>query len=163
MGWNSVFHVIILAVMLFGLAGLVIPVLPGLVIIWAAALVYGLVVHFTLGSGIVFGLITVLMLVGSVIDNFIMGASARQEGASWVAIAIATILGIAGSLIFPPFGGLAAALIGIFVYEFIRLRSWRRALASTKGMALGCGWSTVVRAAIGALMIALWILWAALL
>ena len=51
---------------------------------------------------------TVLMLVGSVIDNFIMGASARQQGASWIAIAMAMVLGVVGSLLLPPFGGLAA-------------------------------------------------------
>ena len=160
MDWHTVFLVIILGVMLFGLAGLIIPLLPGLLIIWIAALVYGLVTKFTLGSGVIFGLMTILMLVGSVIDNVIMGASARQQGASWIAIAIATFLGILGSILFPPFGGLVAALVGIFAYEFFRLRDWRKALDSTKGMALGCGWSTVTRAGMGALMIGLWILWA---
>jgi uncharacterized protein len=163
MDWTNVFQVIILAVMLFGLAGLIIPILPGLLIIWIAALVYGLTQGFTWGSGAIFALLTVLMLVGSVIDNFIMGASARQQGASWIAIAIATVLGIAGSLIFPPFGGLVAALLGLFAYEFFRLKDWRKALESTKGMAIGCGWSTLVRAGIGVLMIGLWIIWAALL
>jgi uncharacterized protein len=163
MDWNNVFQVIILAVMLFGLAGLIIPLLPGLLIIWVAALVYGLAQGFTWGSGVIFAILTVLMLFGSVIDNFIMGASARQQGASWIAIAIATVLGIAGSLIFPPFGGLAAALMGLFAYEFLRLKDWRKALESTKGMAIGCGWSTLVRAGIGALMIGLWVVWVALL
>jgi hypothetical protein len=163
MDWTNVFQVIILAVMLFGLAGLIFPILPGLLIIWVAALVYGLAQGFSWGSGAIFAVITVLMLVGSVIDNVIMGASARQQGASWIAIAIATVLGIAGSVVFPPFGGLIAALLGIFGYEFVRLRDWRKALESTKGMAIGCGWSTLVRAGIGALMIGLWIAWAALL
>ena len=163
MDWTNVFQVIILAVMLFGLAGLIFPILPGLLIIWVAALVYGLAQGFSWGSGAIFAVMTVLMLVGSVIDNVIMGASARQQGASWIAIAIATVLGIAGSVVFPPFGGLIAALLGIFGYEFVRLRDWRKALESTKGMAIGCGWSTLVRAGIGALMIGLWIAWAALL
>jgi uncharacterized protein len=163
MGWNTVFHIVILSVMLFGLAGLIIPLLPGLVIIWIAALVYGLAQGFSWGSGAIFGLMTVLMLVGSVIDNVIMGASARQQGASWIAIAIATGLGILGSIVFPPFGGLIAALIGIFAYEFYRLKNWRKALDSTKGMAIGCGWSSLIRAGMGALMVGLWILWAILL
>ena len=163
MDWTNVFQVIILAVMLFGLAGLIFPILPGLLIIWVAALVYGLAQGFSWGSGAIFAVMTVLMLVGSVIDNVIMGASARQQGASWIAIAIATVLGIAGSVVFHPFGGLIAALLGIFGYEFVRLKDWRKALESTKGMAIGCGWSTLVRAGIGALMIGLWIAWAALL
>jgi uncharacterized protein len=161
--WDTTFHVIILAVMLFGLLGLVIPVLPGLVIIWVAALVYGLVDGFTWQTGILFAVMTVIMLVGNVIDNFIMGASARKQGASWVAIAIAMVLGILGSILLPPFGGLAAALLGLFGYEFFRLKDWRKALESTKSMAIGCGWSAVVRAGMGILMIGLWVIWAALL
>jgi uncharacterized protein YqgC (DUF456 family) len=158
--WDTTFHVIILAVMLFGLLGLLIPILPGLIIIWVAALAYGLVEHFTWQSGVIFAGMTLIMLVGNVIDNFIMGASARKEGAPWIAIGLAMILGIAGSIILPPFGGLVAALLGLFVYEFIRLKDWRKAFQSTKGMALGCGWSAVVRAGMGALMICLWIVWA---
>jgi uncharacterized protein len=161
--WDTTFHVIILAVMLFGLLGLIIPVLPGLVIIWVAALVYGLVDGFTWQTGILFAVMTILMLVGNVIDNFIMGASARKQGASWIAIAIAMVLGILGSILLPPFGGLIAALLGLFGYEFFRLKDWRKALESTKSMAIGCGWSAVARAGIGILMIGLWVIWAALL
>ncbi len=159
MSWNNLFVVILLAVMLFGLLGLIIPLLPGLVIIWVAALVYGIVDGFTWANGAVFALMTLICVVGSLIDNVIMGASAKQQGASWIAIAISMVLGIAGSFAFPPFGGLVAALLGIFAYEFYRLRDWRKALASTKGMALGCGWATIIRAAMGVVMIGMWLAW----
>jgi len=163
MDWNLAFHASILAVMLFGLLGLIIPILPGLLIIWVAALIYGIVDGFSWASAGIFAVMTVLFVVGALIDNVIMGASAKQKGASWIAIGLAMLLGIAGSLVFPPFGGLIAALLGLFAYEFFRLRDWRQALESTKGMALGCGWSAIVRAAIGMIMIGLWIAWAALL
>mgnify|MGYP003430756922 CR=1 FL=1 len=35
-------QLVVLSVMLFGLLGLIIPVLPGLVIIWVPALIYGI-------------------------------------------------------------------------------------------------------------------------
>lgn len=155
-------QVVVLSVMLVGFLGLVFPILPGLTIIWLAALVYGVVTGFTWVSGVLFGVMTVFMLVGNVLDNFIMGASARQQGASWIAIAIALVLAVAGSLAFPPFGGLIAALLGLFIYEFFRLRDWRKAFDSVKGMASGCGWSAVARAALGLLMIGLWLIWAIL-
>ena len=151
---------ITLAVMFVGLLGLIFPILPGLVIIWVAGLVYGLITGFNWVSGIIFALMTVLMAVGSVIDNVIMGASARQKGASWIAIGLSMVLAVAGSLLMPPFGGLILALIGLFGYEFFRLKDWRKAFDSTKSMAFGCGWSAVVRAGIGLLMIGLWIIWA---
>src|SRR5512143_3202789 len=125
---------VILAIMLVGELGLIFPILPGLLIIWVAGLVYGVLTGFTWVSGVIFAVMTVMMVFGSFIDNIIMGASARQTGASWVSIAISLVLGVAGSLVFPPFGGLIAALLGLFAYEFWRLRDWRKALASTKSM-----------------------------
>ncbi len=145
--------------MLFGLISLVMPVLPGLVIIWAPALVYGIVTGFNWISGILFALITGLMLFGMVVDNIIMGQRARQQGASWIAIAVSLVAGVAGSIFFPPFGGLVAALIGLFIVEIIRLRDWRRALSSTRSMAIGCGWAQLIRMGLGVVMIGLWLAW----
>ncbi|WP_299029554.1 DUF456 domain-containing protein [uncultured Thermanaerothrix sp.] len=153
------FPLILLAFMLVGLLGVIFPILPGLVIIWAAALVYGLVMGFQ-GAGIaLFALITLLMLVGSVVDNVLMGGSARRSGASWVAVGVALLGALVGSLLWPPLGGLLLALVGIFVVEYLRLRDWHKALDSTRGLAVGCGWAVVVRALIALLMIGLWLLW----
>lgn len=157
------FRLVILAVMLFGLFSLLIPVLPGLVIIWVPALIYGLVTGFNWVSGIFFAVITLLMIAGSLVDNVIMGAKAREQGASWLAIGVALAAGVAGSLIFPPFGGLIAALIGLFAVELFRLGDLQKAVASTRSMAIGCGWAAVVRFGMGLVMILLWgawVLWA---
>lgn len=157
------FRLVVLAIMLFGLFSLLIPVLPGLVIIWIPALVYGLVTGFNLTSGILFALITILMLIGSVVDNFIMGAKARQHGASWLAIGASLVAGLAGALVFPPFGGLIAALIALFAVEYLRLGDLPKAIDSTRNMAIGCGWAAVIRFGIGIVMILLWgawVLWA---
>jgi uncharacterized protein YqgC (DUF456 family) len=145
--------------MLFGLGGLVIYILPGLVIIWAAALAYGLVEGFSTMGWVIFGIETILMAGGSLVDNIMMGTSARQSGASWQSVGAALLLGLAGSLAWPPFGGLPAALIGLFAVEFYRQRNWRRALRSTRSMAIGCGWAAVIRFGVGIVMIALWGWW----
>ena len=151
---NGALQAVVLAVMLFGLVSLIF--LPGLVIIWVAALVYGIVTGFTLTSGILFAVITILMIVGSLIDNVVMGAKAKQQGASWLAIGAALVGGVLGSLVFPPFGGLIIALIALFSVEFLRLKDWKQAFESTKSMAVGCGWAAVIRFGIGVIMILLW-------
>ncbi|NMC54882.1 MAG: DUF456 domain-containing protein [Chloroflexi bacterium] len=165
--WNSVgtftLQVITFAAMLGGLFSLVVVVIPGLTIIWAAALVYGLVTGFTWQSGVLFAFITILMLVGNVIDNILMGAGARSQGASWLGIGVALVAAVAGSLLVPPFGGLVAALLALFVVEVIRVRDWRKALDSTRSMALGCGWSVAARMGIGGMMIGWWLVWALVL
>lgn len=164
MDWQSIGNVTLLILigltMLVGQFGLLIVVVPGLVIIWAAGLVYGLVVGFTTSGWIIFGVMTILMVGGSVADNFIMGANARQKGASWWSIVAALVGAIIGTILLPPIGGLILAMLALFVSEYFRIKDLRKALESTGGMAMGCGWAVVLRMAIGAVMIILWLLWA---
>lgn len=152
-------QIIVLAVMIGGLLSLLLAIVPGLTIIWVADLVYLIATGLNWTSGIIFAIITVLMLVGNIIDNFFMGASARQTGASWVAIAVSIVAGIVGSILWPPLGGLLAALVGLFIVEIVRLKDWRKALNSTRSMAMGCGWALATRFGIGIVMILLWVLW----
>jgi hypothetical protein len=151
---------ITLTVMLAGL--LVLALLPGLVIIWAAALGYGLVAGFGTLGWIMFAILTVLMFAGSVVDNVLMGRSAHKEGAPWWAILLAMFAAILGTFLIPIpiIGGILAALGTLFVIECIRRKDWRKALASLKGMAIGWGWAFVIRFIIGIFMIGLWLIWA---
>jgi uncharacterized protein YqgC (DUF456 family) len=153
-------QVLTLTVMLVGLFSLLIPVIPGLVIIWVPALIYGLITGFDWAGGVLFGFITILMVVGNISDNLMMGAGARNKGASWISIAVALIAAIAGTLLWPPVGGFLAALVGVFLVELLRLKELRKAWESLRGMASGCGWSIVLRFIIGMIMIFWWILWA---
>ncbi len=153
-------QIAVAVVMLVGMIGLLTTIIPGLVIIWAAALVYGLIERFTWASGIIFAIITLLMIAGSLVDNVLMGASARKTGASWLSIAASLVLGIVGTLVLPPFGGLLGALLGIFAVEIIRLRDLQQAWRSTRGMAAGCGLGVLAKIWIGLMMVLLWVLWA---
>jgi uncharacterized protein YqgC (DUF456 family) len=152
-------NVILLAVMLFGLISLIIPALPGLTIIWVAVLVYAILHGLNWGTGIIFAIITILMVVGGFVDNLFMSAGAKKTGASWLAVAVAVVAGLVGSIIWPPLGGIALALLGIFVVEILRVRDLRKAWESTRGMALGCGAAVFVRLGMGVVMIALWSIW----
>jgi uncharacterized protein YqgC (DUF456 family) len=147
-------------VMLAGM--LVLAFLPGLVIIWAAALGYGLAAGFGILGWIVFAILTVLMIAGSVIDNILMGRSAHKEGAPWWAVLLALMAAILGSILIPipVIGGILAGLVTLFGIEWIRRKDWRKALASLKGLAIGWGWAFVIRFIIGMIMISLWLVWA---
>ena len=91
--------------MLVGLFGLIIPIFPGNVVMWLAALVYGLVFGFGKLGGIVFAIITVLMLIAAAADNLLMGAKAREKGAAWGSIILALLAGVIGTIVLPPIGG----------------------------------------------------------
>lgn len=153
-------NIITLAVLLTGLFGLIVPVFPAMAVMWLAALGYGVVSGFgTLGLWM-FGLITLLALVGAAIDNVLMGVGARQGGASWAALALGMLAGLVGTLLLPPVGGLIAAPGAIFLYEYRRLGDRQKALASLKGLALGWGAAFLARFGLGVMMILLWAVWA---
>ncbi len=151
--------VVVLVVMLAGLFSLLLYVIPGLTIIWLAALTYGLLSGFDLTSGWIFAAITLLMIFGNVVDQLLMGAKAKQSGASWAGVILSTISALVFSILFPPFGGLVAALLVLFVVEVIRLKNWVKAGESTREMAIGCATAIGARFGIGLLMIGLWCLW----
>jgi uncharacterized protein YqgC (DUF456 family) len=150
----------ILLGMLVSLCGLIVPVFPGLVVIWVLALLYGIIGGFGMLGAVLFVIITVLAILGEISDNLLMSKKARQEGARWLSIAVAFITGIVGSIVFTPLIGIAAALGALFLAEYIFSRDYRKALAVTKGMAIGWGWAFVARFGVGLMMIALWAIWA---
>jgi len=158
-GNSSWFIPVLAAIMAVGLFGLFLYIIPGLTIIWIAVLIFGIVKGFTLPTGIIFGIITLLMLGGNIADNLMMGAEAKKSGASWISIAVAMVAGVAGTLLLPPFGGIVAAAVGILIVEWIRNKDLLAGLRSTGGILKGCGLAVIIRFGIGLVMIALWVLW----
>ncbi len=152
-------QIVILFTMVAGLISLLSVIIPGLTIIWISSLIYGLLTGFTTVPIILFILITVLMLIGNVVDQFMMGAKAKTSGASWLSIFLSTGAAFIFSILFPPFGGLIAALIVLMGVEVIRVKDWRKAARSSREMAIGCVSAIAVRFGIGLFMIGIWILW----
>jgi uncharacterized protein YqgC (DUF456 family) len=157
---NATLLLLVGLTMLIGWFSLLIVIVPGLVIMWVGALVYGITTGFDITAWIIFGIMTVLMVVGSLVDNVLMGASARQKGASWWSLGAAWVGALVGTFLFPPIGGLILALLALFLVEYFRLKNSKQAFDSTTSLATGCGWAVVVRFGIGFIMLILWILWA---
>jgi len=149
-----------LFVLIVGTTGLIIPVFPGLVINWLAVLIYGLVSGFGVKGWIIFTLVTILMIVGNISDNIMMGRKARESGAAWLSIMAGYAASLVISLFLSPIAGLAAAPVGVFLVEFIRRKEWRTALRVAWSLMVGWGWSIGIRITIGVLMIGLWMIWA---
>jgi len=153
-----------LFVLFVGLAGLIIPVFPGLVIMWLATLIYALIQNasdmMTTWDWIAFGLLTILMITGNTADNIIIARKMRDQFIPWKSIIIAFAAGILVSIFFTPIVGLIAAPAGLYFAELNRLKNQSDAWKSTKTYMIGWGWAFGVRFAIGITMIGLWMLWA---
>ena len=153
-----------LTFMLVGLLGLIIPIFPGISVIWLATLVYA-VIEFLAGKmgfwdWFLFALITVLMVVGSFIDNIIIARKLRETGTPWSSIGIGYAAGLISSLFLTPFAALLITPLALYGAEYWRLRNARQAFDSAKSWLIGFGWSFLALFGIGAVMIALWLLWA---
>ena len=149
-----------LIIMFVGLFGLIVPVFPGIMVIWLAALGYGVATGFTTLGWVLFAVITILFITGATIDNVLMGAKARKEGAAWSSLALGMLAGILGTIFFPPLGGLIAAPLVLLLLEYLRHRDFKKALATLRGLAIGWGSAFMVRILIGAAMIGVWLVWA---
>ena len=145
--------------MLVGLFGLLVPIFPGLVVMWLAALGYGIMAGFNTAGIVLFVLITLLAIGGSLIDNVLMAAGGRMGGATWVTIIVALVAGIGGTILLPPFGGIIAAPLSILLLEYLRLKDLKKAWRAFTGLTLGWGLSFAARFALGALIFVLWIIW----
>lgn len=157
---ETTIHILTILTMLFGLFGLIIPIFPGNVVMWLATLVYGLVFGFGRLGGVMFAIITLLMLVAALADNFLMGAKAREKGADWGSIILALVAGIIGTIILPPIGGLIAAPLVLYLMELRRLGDSNEAKAVVKALLTGWGLAFIVRFGLGVVMFALWGIWA---
>lgn len=159
-----IFETFTLFVLLVGLLGLIVPVFPGLVVMWLGTLVYALVQsaagNMTGWDWFLFVLITLLMIVGSVADNLIIARKMRDKYIPWSSILWAFAAGIVASFVLTPLGGLVAAPLGLFLAEMQRLKDRDAAIASTKAYMIGWGWAFGVRFIIGIMITGFWMLWA---
>lgn len=162
---EAVLFSLTLTFMIVGLVGLLIPIFPGITIIWLSSLFYAIISAargtMTGWDWFLFALITLLMIGGNVIDNIIIARKLRETGTPWRSILIGSGAGLLSSFFLTPFAALLVTPSALFLAEYIRLqRDWRGALASTKAFLIGFGWTLLALFAIGGTMIALWLLWA---
>ncbi len=162
--WQIVIESFTLFILLAGLMGLLIPVFPGLTIMWLSTLFYAIVEaakgNMTWVDWMLFVFITLLMIGGNIIDNIIIAKHVRDKNVPWSSILWAFAAGLVVSLFFTPLAGMIASPLGLFLAEWNRLKVREAALANTKAWMTGWGWSVAARISIGFLMIVFWGLWA---
>lgn len=156
-----------LLVMLVGLAGSVLPGLPGVPLIFLAALVYAIATGFEpVGAGVI-ALLGAFAAVALVADFFATAYGARRFGASSWGTAGGAIGGLAGALAGALFFGIGAlfglilgTIGGVFLGEYLNRRrhtdpstgepasgrgDWRRASRAAGGVFVGYVASAIVQ------------------
>ena len=159
-----VLETLTLFALIVGLLGLIVPVFPGLVIMWLGTLLYAILQNaagnMTGWKWFCFGIITLLMIAGSIADNLIIAQKMRDKYIPWSSILFAFAASLIASLFFTPLIGLVAAPLGLFLAESRRLKDRDAAVDSTKAYMIGWGWAFGARFLIGLVMIGFWMIWA---
>lgn len=148
--------------MIVGIFGTLIPFLPGLPIVWAAALVYGLAAGFGTIGWVAFVLITAIGAGGLVLGTVLPHRRAAGAGAPTSTIVVGLLAGIVGMFVIPIVGLPIGAVAGVLVMERRRLGDWRRAWVATKELIVGFGIGALVQAGAGVAMFVCWLAWVSL-
>lgn len=159
-GGEVMLTLVVGVVLVIGLCGVVLPVVPGLVLMWAAALFYGFAVGWTTTGVAVMVLLSVLVIAGIVTGILVPQKAAAESGASGMAQLGGLVGAIVGFFVIPVFGVIVGALAGLLIVEYVRNDDLAMAWTATKGTARGFGLSILIDLALGMAMLVLWSIWA---
>jgi uncharacterized protein YqgC (DUF456 family) len=149
-------------IMLIGLIGTVVPIIPGTVLIFFGALLYALVEGFqTVGwpTLLVLGLLTI---VSTTADIWASSVGAKVGGASGWSVLLGLVGGLVGFVFLNLPGAIVGAVLAVMITEIVRQEDWRRGLKAGSGWLLGWLLSSIVQLATGLIMLAIFI-WQAVL
>lgn len=118
-------------VMLVGLAGVIVPGLPGIALCWAGVLWWALMERTPTAWGVLVGA-TVVLLVNQVLKWLLPGRRMREAGVPWRSLLVAGAAGVLGFFVIPVVGLLVGFVLGLYVMERLRLGGHSLGWASTK-------------------------------
>ena len=134
--------VLVALVIAVGLAGIVIPILPGGLLVFAAITVWALVERTTVGW-VTLGIAAALFVTAEVVKYVWPVRRMRQAQVGTWSLVAGAVLGVLGFFVIPVLGLVLGFVGGVYLAELAKRRDQRRAWASTvhalKGVALSVG------------------------
>lgn len=149
--------VLALLTMLIGIIGTVLPIIPGTILIFVAALVYALVEGFQAVGWPTLVLLGVLAILATTADIWVSSIGAKVGGASGWSVLVGLLGGLAGLILFNLPGAILGAVLGVLLTEIIRVGDWRQALKAGSGWVIGWALSTVFQLGVGLIMVAVFV------
>ncbi len=144
-----------LAAMFISLLSVLLPLVPGVALIWLVALVYAIAEGFKNIDPITMIVLSVIALPGITADIWVSSLGAKAGGASLWSIVASLVGGVVGFLVSTLPGAIIGALVGLMAVELFRAKDWRQALKASGGWIAGWLLSAVVQIITGVIMIAI--------
>jgi uncharacterized protein len=143
--------------MLVGLVGVLVPVLPGLLIVWAAGVASVLWQGTDTTGWLMAWFLTGLFALGTIVTVVLPTRRGRELGASNASFASALLGAVIGFFVLPVAGFLVGFLAGLTVGERARLGDWAAARRSTLAVLRAYGVGVVIELLLGLTMVASWL------
>jgi uncharacterized protein len=151
--------VIAVLLIIIGIAGVILPALPGVVFVFGGILLAAWIDDFTRISGWTIGVLAILTMIAFVIDYVASTLAAKRAGASTLGLvgaAVGTVLGIFTGLFGLVFMPLIGAAVGEFISQQDAMRAGRVGVATWIGLVVGTALKiAVVFTMVGVFIVAL--------
>ena len=144
-----------------GLVGVVVQVLPGLFLVAAAVIVWGVVTGGAVGWTVV-GVAVLATGLAFVGEYLLAGRHLKRAGVPFSTMVVGGVLGIVGFFVIPLVGLIIGFVLGVFAAEWLRARDHRTAWRSTVAALQATGLTILVELAGALLTTAAWVVGVAL-
>lgn len=148
-------EVLVALVIAVGLVGILVPVLPGSILIFAGVLVWA----WSVGGGTawaVFGVVAALLVAGAVVKFLVPQRRLKEVGVPASTQWIGAALGVVGFFVIPVIGLIVGFVLGVYLAEHRRVGG-AMAWPSTKHALKAVGISILIELAAGLAATAVWV------
>ena len=142
--------------MLVGLVGIVVPVLPGLLLVWLATALWAFE-HPNRWAWVVFALCGVVYAAGVIAQYLVPGRRLKDAGVRTSTLFFAVVLAIVLFFVIPVVGAPIGFVLGVFLVELTRYRersaAWRATVSALTAVAMSIG----IELAAGFVIVLVWL------
>jgi uncharacterized protein YqgC (DUF456 family) len=141
---------------LVGVFGVILPVLPGLLLCWAGVLLWALLGDAGGVRWVVLGLATLVALAGTVVKYLWPGKRLKSTGVPTTSMLAGGVLGLIGFFVVPVVGLVLGFVLGLWLAERVRLGPGQ-AWPSTKSALGAVGLAMLVEFAAALAIAVVWV------
>ncbi|WP_226351604.1 MULTISPECIES: DUF456 domain-containing protein [unclassified Pseudonocardia] len=142
--------------MLVGLAGIVLPVLPGPLLIVGGVAVWAVPRGDAVGWWVL-GIAVLVTVAGQVAKYLLPGRRLKAAGVPTRTLFAGLVLGVVGFFVVPVVGLFLGFVLGVWLAELARLPDAATAWRSAREALAAVGWSILIELAAGLVTVAVWI------